>query len=74
MGSKSQRQNQHMKRLEKKIRQWKKKGKKVDGLEKELNYCLGEDRPAHKTGREADPRFKVYGGKQDGNRKKQDCV
>jgi hypothetical protein len=52
-----------MKRLEKKIRQWQKKGKKTDGLEKELNYCLGEDRRTYKTGREADPRFKVYGGK-----------
>ena len=63
MGSKSQRQNQHMKRLEKKIRQWKKKGRKTEGLEKELSYCLGEDRLAHKTGREVDPRFKVHGGK-----------
>ena len=63
MGSKAQRQNRHMKRLEKKIRQWKKKVKKTDGLEKELNYCLGEDRPIHKTGREADPRFKGYEGK-----------
>ncbi len=63
MGSKAQRQNQHIKRLESKIRRWQKKGKKTDGLEKELNYCLGEDRPAFKTGREADPRIKVYGGK-----------
>jgi hypothetical protein len=63
MGSKAQRQNKHVKRLEKKIRQWKKKGKKTDGLEKELNYCLGEDRLTHKTGREADSRIKKYGGK-----------
>jgi hypothetical protein len=67
MGSKSQRQNQHVKRLESKIRRWKKKGKKTDGLEKELNYCLGEDRPAFKTGRDADPRIKGYGGKQNDN-------
>ena len=63
MGSKAQRQNKHMKRLEKKIRQWNKKGKKTDGLEKELNYCLVEDRLAHQTGREADQRFKARGGK-----------
>ena len=63
MGSKSQRQNQHIKRLESKIRRWQKKGKNTDGLEKELNYCLGEDRPTFKTGREADPRIKVPASK-----------
>ena len=58
MGSKTQRQNQHTKRLESKIRRFKKKGKSIDGLEKELGYMLGEDRPSFKTGKEADPRLK----------------
>ena len=62
MGSKSQRQNQHMRRLNSKIRKFEKKGKSTAGLEKELAYMLGEERPSHKTGREADPRLKKYNG------------
>jgi hypothetical protein len=59
-GSKSQRQNQHVQRLNKKIRKFTKKGKSIAGLEKELSYMLGEDRPTFKTGREVDPRLKKY--------------
>ena len=58
MGSKTQRQNQHVKRLESMIRRWKNKGKNTEGHEKELGYCMGEDRPAFKTGRDVDPRLK----------------
>lgn len=58
MGSKAQRQNQHVKRIESKIRRWKKKGKDTSGLEKELGYCMGETRPEFATGRDADPRLK----------------
>ena len=58
MGSKSQRQNQYVRWLEAKIRRFKKHKKNTEGLEKELGYCMGDDRPAFKTGREADPRFK----------------
>tara|TARA_Y100000310_G_scaffold234515_1_gene237507 strand:+ start:1639 stop:1857 length:219 start_codon:yes stop_codon:yes gene_type:complete len=58
MGNKNQRQNQHMRRLNKKIRRFEKAGKSTAGLEKELAYTLGEERPAYKTGRDADPRFK----------------
>ena len=57
-GSKARRQNQHVKRLESKIRRFKKKGKLTVGLEKELGYMMGEDRPEFKTGKDADPRFK----------------
>ena len=60
MGSKIQRQNQHIKRLEKKIRQFKKKKKSTVGLEKELGYMLGEDRPEFKTGKETDPRLRRF--------------
>jgi len=60
MGSKAQRQNQHTKRLESKIKRWKKKGKDTSGLEKELGYMMGESRPEFKTGRDADPRLKKY--------------
>ena len=58
MGSKSQRQNQHVRRLEAKIKRFKKHGNNTEGLEKELGYCMGDERPAFKPGREADPRFK----------------
>jgi|TARA_Y100000310_G_scaffold229121_1_gene231464 hypothetical protein len=58
MGSKSERQNQHVKRIEKKIRQFKKVGKSVFGLEKELGFMSGEDRPAFKSGREVNPKYK----------------
>jgi hypothetical protein len=59
-GSKLQRQNQHTKRLESKIRKFKKNGKNTAGLEKELGYMMGESRPEFKTGRDADPRLKKY--------------
>jgi len=58
MGSKTQRQNQHVKHLEKKIRKHQKAGRCTKGLTKELGYMMGEERPAHKTGRDADPRLK----------------
>ena len=58
MGSKTERQNQYTKFLEKKIKKFKKKGKSTIGLEKELGYMLGEERPAFKTGRDADARLK----------------
>jgi hypothetical protein len=59
MGSKIQRQMQHIRFLEKKIRKFKLKDKSVEKLEKELSYCNGEsERPEYKTGREADPRLK----------------
>ena len=59
MGSKPQRQNQHMRRLMSKIRRFEKKNKSVEGLKKELAYTVGdEDRPKFKTGREVDPRLK----------------
>ena len=58
MGSKLQRQNQHTKRLESKIRRFKKKNKSTVGLEKELGYMLGETRPEFKTGTHADSRNK----------------
>ena len=59
MGSKLQRQMQHIRFLEKKIRKFKLKDKSVEKLEKELSYCNGEsERPKFKTGRGADPRLK----------------
>ena len=60
MGSKTQRQNQHAKRLYSKIRRFEKKGRSTEGLEKELGYMMGEKRPAHKTGRDADARLKKW--------------
>ena len=39
MGSKAQRQNQHVKRLERKIRQFQAKGQSTEKLEKELGYA-----------------------------------
>ncbi len=53
MGSKSQRQNQYVKRLEAKIRKFKKTGKSTAGLEKELGYMMGESRPGFTTGHAA---------------------
>ncbi len=53
MGSKAQRQNQHIKRLERKIKKFKAKGKSTTGLEKELGYCMGDERPAFRTGSDA---------------------
>jgi hypothetical protein len=60
MGTKAQRQNQHTKRLESKIRRFKKKGKSTEGLEKELGYMMGEDRPEFKTGKDVDSRLKKH--------------
>ncbi len=60
MGSKAQRQNQHLKMLEGKIRKFEKKGLSTEGLEKELGYMMGEKRPAHKTGRDADARLRKW--------------
>ena len=60
MGTKAQRQNQHVRRLNMKIKKFKAKGKSTEGLEKELGYMMGEDRPTFKTGRDADPRLKKY--------------
>ena len=64
MGSKHQRQNQHVKRIESKIRRWKTKGKNTEALEKELGYCMGETRPSFPTGRESDPRLKKHYNKR----------
>ena len=58
MGSKVQRQNRYVRWLEAKIRRFMKNKKNTEGLEKELGYCMGDDRPEFKTGRDADPRFK----------------
>jgi len=59
MGSKAQRQNQHLRKLMSKIRKFEKADKNTAGLQKELSFCMGEtDRTAFKTGREADPRLK----------------
>ena len=55
MGSKAQRQNQHVRRLNIKIRKFEKRGWSTAGLEKELGFMLGEPRPAHKTGKDARP-------------------
>ena len=59
-GTKAQRQNQHMRRLISKIKKFEKKGKDASGLEKELSYMMGEDRPAFKTGFEANSKNKKY--------------
>ena len=59
MGTKAQRQNQHLRRLMSKIRKFEKTDKNTDGLQKELSYCMSEsERPSFKTGRDADPRLK----------------
>jgi hypothetical protein len=58
MGTKAQRQNQHVKRLEAKIRKFKKRGKLTARLEKELGYMMGEPRPAFKTGAQAHVNYK----------------
>lgn len=58
MGSKTERQNQHTRRLAAKIKKFKAKGKPTEKLEKELGYMGGETRPAFRSGREADPRYK----------------
>jgi hypothetical protein len=59
MGTKAQRQNQHMRRLMSKIKKFEKTGRNTEGLQKELLYCVGEtDRPPFKTGRDVDRRSK----------------
>ena len=40
MGSKAQRQNQHIKRLERKIRQFQAKGQSTEKLEKEFTLAI----------------------------------
>jgi len=55
MGNKAQRQNQHVRRINSKIRKFEKRGWSTAGLEKELGFMLGEDRPSFKTGRYARP-------------------
>ncbi len=57
-GTKAQRQNQHVRRLNMKIKKFKAKGKDTTGLEKELGYMMGDDRPTFKTGQAADSRLK----------------
>ena len=59
-GNKSQRQNQHMRRLSSKIRKFASKGKDVSGLEKELEYTMGAERPPFKTGMDADIRKRKF--------------
>jgi hypothetical protein len=58
MGSKAQRQNQHIRHLNSKINRHKAKGWDTTKMEKELGYCMGEARPEFKTGKAADPHFK----------------
>ena len=58
MGNKTERQNQYVRKLTAKIKKFKANGKSTERLEKELGYMKGEDRPAFKSGREADPRYK----------------
>jgi len=59
MGTKAQRQNQHLRRLMSKIRKFEKTNKNTDGLQKELSFCMDETaRRSFKTGREVDPRLK----------------
>ena len=61
MGSKAQRQNQHLRRLMSKADRFKKAGKSTAGLEREIAFVTKDsERPAFKTGREADPRLKKY--------------
>ena len=61
MGSKAQRKNQHLRRLMMKFNRIKKRGGNTDGIEKEISYAAGElERPAFKTGRDADPRVRKY--------------
>ena len=60
MGSKTQRQNQYVKKLERKIKKFKLRGWNITGLEKELEYCMGETRPEFRTGMKADQRLKKF--------------
>lgn len=66
MGSKAQRQNQHLRRLMMKKARHEKRGWNTDGLAREIAYVCGEkERPAHKTGRIADNRMKRYTSSDD---------
>ncbi len=56
--SKASRQKKHVKRLERKVRVFTKREWDASGLQKELGYCMGDDRPVFKTGRAADKRWK----------------
>jgi len=60
MGSKAQRQNQHVRHLNSKIKRHKAKGWDTTKMEKELGYCMGDPRPEFKTGRDTDPRLKKH--------------
>ena len=61
MGSKAQRQNQHLRRLMMKKKRHEKRGWNTDGLDREIAYVSGDkERPAFKTGRVADNRMKRY--------------
>ena len=54
MSRKLERQNQHKRKLKKKIEKFEKKGWNTDGLKKELSYCTSElDRPTFLTGHHA---------------------
>ena len=56
MGSKTQRQNQHQRRLKSKIKRFEKRGWSTEGLQKELSFSTGEaERPEYKTGAAANP-------------------
>ena len=58
-GSKSQRQNQHVRSLMAKIARHTKRGWNVAGLERELSFASGDEkRPLCRTGRDVDPRFR----------------
>lgn len=66
MGSKAQRQNQHLRRLMTKMARHEKRGWNTDGLAREIAYVSGEkERPAHDTGRVADERMKRYTSSDD---------
>ena len=61
MGSKAQRQNQHVRKIMRKIAKFQKKGWPTVKMEKELAYCTGgAERPTFKSGRDTDPRLKKF--------------
>ena len=57
MGSKLQRQNQHLRRLTMKVARHEKRGLNTDGLKREIARMEGAERKAHATGRDVDPRY-----------------
>ena len=66
MGSKAQRQNQHLRHLMMKKNRHDKRGWNTDGIAREIAYVSGEkERPAHSTGRVADERMKRYTSSDD---------